>query len=596
MSLENEKPVSDTAVCFDFQNRLCAASYDEQGALVFRHFADGENSHAELSAWRESLGLATNAETVFRFVPNLFMEQTHVAVLNGDVLELADAEITEWLAQAAAKGTAGLDGKPIFETNFSKSAYDYTRLPNNFIGLTELPLEALELTRHTLLPVATPINTEELDRLHYRQIALPEFPQVVETRLRVIARHLAEADRDYFAALAGDETVAFFAFTPEGAGFALWNPAAGFYVELGDCFHHTAADANLPDSTDKTEYLGQLYGESVCNFLNEQFYRRIIPEDEEFPPVKLQRIYWTATANLAVPLELLIREFAAQTEFPFVHVPAPMEEMVVSGLLLGGADKTTALIPGINLANDIARQYESVLDRRQAVADRQRQRSRRLALIYALLPVVSVLGLIAGLLLNNWRIEVFQNRRAEAAQIEKERLKPLIAERTEYEKTRGWYQDVLRQIIGLRRKQTAALGFAARLDPLFPATDAFYVSDLKLVSGGNFELRGLARDQFAVSEFVRQMEFAEDGSGPRFFSALTLEFKQGSSASEKSSSAVAGVVGNLASGISGFLIKGNFAPAAAIQAQETKPAGAPLGLPATPAAPNANLPVPPVKP
>ncbi|HLM61871.1 MAG TPA: hypothetical protein VK308_13785, partial [Pyrinomonadaceae bacterium] len=248
MNTENQILIRDVAICLDVpQNQVCAACYDSQGKMMIRRFPVRETIHAEILSWHKSQGHKMSGAPVFRFVPNLFMEQTRVAMLDGEVLALSDAELTDWLVNASAKGTSGLDGKPIFETSLQKSAYDFTRLPNQFISLTELPREAMELTRHTLLQIATPSTVQELDNIqHYKNAALPEFSQAVETRLRVVARYLIENDREFFTSLRELETVAFFAFTPEGVGFALWNPAYGFHVELGEFFHLSVDDDTIP--------------------------------------------------------------------------------------------------------------------------------------------------------------------------------------------------------------------------------------------------------------------------------------------------------------------------------------------------------------
>lgn len=575
MKIKKRTNCSDAAVYLNqADNRLCAASMSEDGAIQVKHFPLRDTTFAELTNWRSSHGQKTDDNTVFRFVPNLFLEHTFEIPLEESVLALNDSELAEWLYQGALSGLSGMDGNPIFENGLTRSAYDFTRLPGGTVSLTEIPRETLEQTRRSLVPAITSVTSEDLaEAEHYQgKVVLPEFLHAVETRLRVIARAVCESGGEDFSSLGSDESVAFFAFTSEGVAFAVWSPARGFYIELGDVFHLDGTE--IPDDIDKGQYLGQLYGESVFNFLNDQFYRRIVPDVEEGAPINLRRIFWTAPLDLVKPLDVLIRDFSAQTNFPFTHLSRAMEELIVEGLLLGCADETTEIIPAINLANDIALQYEAILDQKQSELNARNRVRQRRTIGMMLLPVACALGLIAGLTINNllagWSLE----SRESAATAEKTRLQSLINERQEHLKTLSWYEDVLRQIIGLRKKQTAALGFSAHLDPLFPRTSAFYVSDLKLMPGGSFELKGLARDEFAVSEFARQMEFAENLTGSRYFSNLTLEFKQGSKISDTSSAVAGGVAGNLAPGVSGFFIKGNYAPAAIIKAQESKPAAA----------------------
>lgn len=597
MKNENTEICPDVAICLEtVANRCWAATYDRHGGMNVAHFTLGDTLHTEVVTWRAGLGQITTPETVYRYVPNLFMEQTRVAQVASEFAALPDDELIEWLMKAAAAGSAGIDGKPIFESSLAHSAYDFTRLPGGFISLTEVPRQALEVSRHGLLQAATDITSEQLaESENFQEDGLPDFRQAVETRLRVIARYLSVVESDYFGSLRGEETIAFFSFTPEGVGYALWNPSFSFFVELGEFFHLHVEESEIPSGCDRATFMGQLYAESVDNFLNEQFYKRIVPEDDEIEPVAIRRVYWTASANFVKPLKPLLEEFAEQSGFAFIHCVPPMEEMVVKGLLLGTSEDTTEMIPGVNLANDLALQYEGVLAEKEAIVNQALSAGRRMTLVYVLLPVACAVGLIFGLWLNNWRIGAGLDRRQVAAAAETARLAPLLNQRKEYVKTLDWYESVLRQIIGLRQKQSSALLFAARLDPLFPTGNDFYVSNLSLTPGGNFELKGLARDEFAVSLFARQMEFATDADGKRYFSNLTLQFKQGSAVTGKTNVANE-VTGNLATGVSGFNIKGNFAPAAILIAQESKPLAVSVSpaTPTTPTTPPTSPSIPPV--
>ncbi|MCY7375267.1 MAG: hypothetical protein LH472_04765 [Pyrinomonadaceae bacterium] len=578
MTNMNTQFSNDVALCLNPVNiTLCAASYQPDGQLNLVHFPIDEDLFDNLSEWRESFGYKTDAHTIYRFVPSLFMEQTRVLAAPDSLLTLTDSDLLEWLIESANGNAMGTDGRPLFEFALSASAYDFTRLPNNLLSLTEHSRENLELTQKTFLPAMQSLNADQLTAQVFLR---PEFPtpaalQSIETKLRAITRHLSISDGEFFARLSGNETIAVFTFTPDGVGFALWNPENGLFLELGELFDLKVADELIPPGMDIGSFLGQMYSESVLNFLTEQFYQRILPEDESQAAINVKRIYWTATSNLFAPLAFVLNDFAEQIALPFVQISEPVEEIIVSGLLLGTSDETTVLVPAINLANDIAQQHQAVLDEKLEVRHDHSRARRRLAVVCLLLPVACAFGLVIGLIVNNWRITAALDTRTFDATAEKARLQPKITNRAALEGSQKWFADLMGQIFGLRKMQGAALSFAARLDPLFPRTADFFVSDLKIMPGGNFELKGLARDEYAVSQFARSIELPlEADTEKKYFSGVSVEFKQGSRISDKPASGGT-LNGSLPPGISAFQVKGNFAPASGIKAQEAKPAGAP---------------------
>ncbi len=590
MTILNTEFSSDIALCLNtVNNTLCAATYERDGELNIIHLPVDENLFEKLGEWRSSLGYQTDAQTIYRFVPNYFMEQTRVLAVEDSLLALSDSDLLESLISSANGNAMGTDGRLLFERDLNQSAYDFSRLPNNLLSLTEHSRENLELAQKTFLPAMQPLNADQLSAQVFLR---PEFPtpvalQSIETKIRVITRHLSINDSEFFDALNGNETIAVFTFTPDGSGFALWNPEHGFFLELGELFDLNIADTLIPPGMDKGSFIGQMYSESVHNFLTEQFYQRILPEDESLAAINVVRIYWTATENLFAPLAFVLEGFADQTGLPFLQVSDPVEELIVSGLLHGTSDETTVRVPAINLANDLAQQHLTVLDEKLEIQHDHARARRRLAVVCLLLPVTCALGLVVGLMLNNWRITAALDTRTTGATAEKARLQPKINNRAALEGSQKWFADLMGQVFGLRKMQGAALSFAARLDPLFPRTADFFVSDLKIMPGGNFELKGLARDEYAVSRFARSIELpVETDTEKKYFSGVSVEFKQGSKFSDKPASGGT-LNGTLPPGVSAFQVKGNFAPASGIKAQETKPGGAPLvppgGQPPTPA-------------
>ena len=557
---------------------LTAATFAPDGSLALAEFPLGDSLYPGLRAWRLSLGQRTDLQTVFRFVPALFTEETRIAALPEEALHLPDDELTRWLVDAATRQTAGEDGVPLFDAGLEKSAYDFARLPDGQVTLTELPRELLRAALKSVLQT-NPLDSSELANLtsYAPDEAQPFLLHAVETRLRAVTRFLAVNEDAEFAALAPTENIAVFAFTPSGCGFALWNPAQTFHAEYGECFELNFDDAEVPLGMAPADYVTQLYLEGAGNFLYEQFYQRVQPEIDG-PAIPVRRIYWAASDGLSGPLSGMLREFAESSGFALTPLTErPLGEMVAQGLLLAHNSAAESLVPSINLAHDISRQHETFNAQQRNVQALAALSRRRAAAAWLALPFVLGLGLLAGLFLHNGRHAVALGLRETAAQREASRLQPVQQARAQYEKTLRWYEDVLRQIVALRAKQASALGFAAQLDPLYPQNGAFALSEMKLAPGGSFELKGLTRDERAVAFFVRSLEYAADYDDKRYFQGLQLEFKQGANFGATAQTAANGSGGPLPAGVSAFVIKGQFPQAAALKtaapATNSTPAG-----------------------
>lgn len=570
---------SDLAVCFLADGiHLVAASISSEGKIITEQFAVGESFFPALKEWRLSIGHQTDLNTIFRFVPQYFTEQTNVASLSQEVCALSDSELTLWLIDAASRDIVGENGQPIFESPLSKSLYDYARLPNGNISLTELPRERQHEALKQVIQ-SQPLDGGDLASLtrYVSDEAQPLFLHATETRLRAITRYLAHQETKTFGTLASDESVAVFAFTAEGCGYALWNPNQGFNSEFGEWFNLNFDENEIPEGIERSDYIGRLYLDSVINFLHEQFYKRTVSENDLETSVSINRIYWVANGGLNTPIAEVLDDFSEEYGFSFSSVEGTeMEKMIAEGLLLAFDEEIEQLVPSINLANDISVQNESInaeVLNQKAIGDRNK---RQVAIACMMLPIILAFGLVVGLILNNLRVSASLAWRENTGTTEQNRLRPILQARADYEKTLRWYEDILKQIVALRQKQTSALSFAAKLDPLYPQTTAFFISDMKLQPGGGFELKGFTRDEMEVSAFVSSLEFAQDEKGGRYFSGLQLEFKQGTnSGAIPISTSSSG--GNVLAGVSTFFLKGNFSPASILKPQT------PTGVaPATP--------------
>ena len=385
---------------------LTAAACAPDGSLQVAEFQLGDSLslYPALSAWRLSLGHCTDLETVFRFVPALFTEETRVAALPDEALQLPDEELTRWLVDAATRQLAGEDGAPLFDTGLERSAYDFARLPDGQVTLTELPREMLRAALKAVLQT-NPLDGGELARLtaYAPDEAQPFLLHAVETHLRALTRFLAVSEAETFNALAPTENIAVFAFTPAGCGFALWNPAQTFHAEAGECFELNFDSADVPPGYDPADYATQLYLDCAGRFLYEQFLGRVQPEDGS-PATPVTRIYWAASDGLAAPLSEMLREFAESSVLALTPLTErPLGEMAARGLLLVHDQQAEALVPSINLAHDVSRQQETFNARQRNAQALTALARRRTAAAFIALPFALALGLLAGLFLNAGR-------------------------------------------------------------------------------------------------------------------------------------------------------------------------------------------------
>ena len=594
--LNNNHTNSDVAICLDPSGLvLTAAAIDNAGEIALAYFPVDGGLPDAVAAFRGQLNLPTGSDTAYRFVPFLYTEETKVPALDTETLLLGDDELIKFLIYAMKNPMHGADGKPLFpQTEQMQTVYDLVRLSSGEIALTELPRDVLELSSREYAKAAI-TNFHDADFVKSRAksgefVVLPDYLQIVETQMRVIARFLAVERADQFTELEPGETLAFFSFSSTGYAYSLYNSESGFFAELGEVFD-VKEGGEMPVEVNSAKQNSLRYFEGIYNFINEQFYHRVVPKDEESAPLNVKNILWAADDGLTEPVSAVFREFSEISKLPVEQIKVPRTEMIVKGLLYNVAELPGAeLIPPINLAADLTFQHEEIL-RREAAVEEDRVKDRRAAaIVFLLIPAACVLGLVFGLYFNNMLHAAELSSRREIAAAEIARLQPLIDQRREYEKTLAWYEDVLRQIVALRQKQVTPLLFAWRLDRLYPAYQSFFIDELSLKTGGVFEIKGLAKDEQAVVDFVHALEFSANSGGKRDFTDLTLGFKQGSSKTSESGSAGSSQVsGALAGGVSGFLIKGVF-PDAAIIKEQTNAAtsAAPTPVPPPAAAPLAN--------
>ena len=575
---------TEISVSFDTNNTsVAAASYNQMtGIIETKRFSTGEDLSSQISRWRESIGQPFSvSDTAVLLAEPHFTAHTRIASIPDEILHREDDdEITKWLVEASRESKMGEDGLPIFEANLVDASYDFTRLPNGEIALTELPRPILQLGIGQA--AAADLFGKRASGLQVDDnLEIPAFSHYFETRIRAIARYLLDREETD-----DKKTVLFLAFTRDGASLALWDRNRTFFYELGEYFRFDTEDEDVADEIGLTGE--EVYLSEVENFLYSQVYHLLFPENGE--RVELSRIYAVAD-ELTVDVLQIVERFADEMESPLTPADAAFNEAVAAGLLLAADEDAARKVLAVNLAFDLTRQIE-VIETELEKTEKIKRRRKRISLIAALLlPIIAVAAIIAGIRLNTLRVSGNLVSRYDTAKASKKRLEPVLAERALYERTLVWFQDIITQIIKLRTKQIAAISFPASLDQFYPADNSFFVSEMNLEPDGAFSLKGYTSNKDAVTQFVRSFEFADASarldltdqsaaSGNRLFENIRLEFRQG--IREKwngSAGGGASSLGSLPAGVFGFEINGTFALMNVVSSPEIPAGQIPPNLP-----------------
>ena len=574
------------------------------------------NLAAAVNMRRENhLGVPPLSEdTLFlTIVPN-YSERTRILALDGATLALDDEQLTEWLIEAERQLINGTDNHPIFETALEDTACSVARLPNGQVSMTEVPRQYVAAAREGV-------------RLLTGSSTTARFKLGVETPIRCVARYFLTALPDGSICLRPGkerEVTAFIILGTAGFSYGLWSPAAGLFSEYS--FPAPAEISRQGRGRGRSPRTGVRVGPDSGSFTLQdveadakrmqletyirqafdQLLLQLSPERiEQLSLSGFTRVVWATEPGMADTVGEIASEYARSSGLDFVRIGVPADEAVAGGLLFGSfnfGDEAVAgaeILPPVNLARDLL-----------AIADKEQIERRRLEAIYlqkrhdrALLTLfaapVFVAACIFGLMLATgltYASLVFRDARADART---EELRPALERRKSYEANLKWYQEFITQVSSLRKQQPAGIGMLYELNQNYPfAIDStFYISDLKLLSGGGVEIKGLARNKDAVTQFLRALEFAGGPeSGKRLFSNLTYEVQEGvalpnvppgTATQQPNMPQMTGLGTAPAPGIIAWSIKGNYLPMAEFvppPADKNKPAQPPAAAPPKPAA------------
>jgi hypothetical protein len=539
----------------------------------------------KLREWRQLHGASVDINTEFRFLPLFSTENTRVVPLDEAILSMQDEDLVLWLVESEKIDRADAAGNPIFDAPFFKdgkvnAVYDFTRLKNGEVTLTEIPYRILEASRKTVFGMTLFDATEMKQLANLPQSMIPAIPHHVDTRLRSLLRY-AIFKNDFLAGEIDNSERVFIVLGMEAAGcsFAVWSPKLGIISEVGEVFHQEDSLA-APDGMTAEEYRFLMFRDHLDQFISSQLDEYLVTS----PEMQVEAILYAQSENIPWRVTEILETYTSAKEIKLRPLDdrLSLEEICVRGLLLASDEDAAEEVPPVNLALDLKNRADNVY-RAQNNAEAEQFLVRKRATTLAFFaPIAVTLAILIGWFFTTWQNAISLSFREGKAQAEEARLKPILESRKSYEKILDWYQDLLRQMIDLRSKQTLAFGFATRLNYMYPQTDdSFYLSQLVVKPGGAFEIHGLTVNQDSVVSLVRMLESATDENSKKLFDGLQIDYKQGSDVEVKGGSSGSGgggnTPGNLSPGINAFSVKGSYLPMAMIKvanSSKTKPAPA----------------------
>ena len=517
-------------------------------------------------------------------------ERTQILALDGEKRAFQDAILLEWLVNAERQVLLGNDGHPVFETSLEDTACGIRRLPNGQISMTEVPRHAVDALGLRLGGLAGGYRSTDVS-------------VCVETPLRCAARYfltvMPEGAETLHQAKSSDVT-AFLLMNRSGYSFGLWSPKAGLFSENAflapDVVNPNArrkgrevsnprpeGEVNTNDKKATQEYIRKAFDQLLLHMSPEKL--------ESLQLSKYSQVIWGAESGLVQSIAPIAAEFGTRTGLPYIPLSVSADEAIAGGLLLGSYSFSSQSVvgaenvPPVNLARDLlflANTEE--IGRRQVEEVRLQGRRNRVVMTMLGPPVVVgaiLFALVASLIVSGFFLAVRESQADAKAQ----ELKPAVDRRKSYEANLKWYQEFIREVSQLRRQQPVGIGLLTQLNSNYPfAVDpAFYVSDLKLTSTGDLEMKGLARNKDAVASFLKGLEFAGGPeSGSRLFSNLAYEVQEiglpsGAQQAQVKLPTIAGsTLGSnnaVAPGVVIWSIKGNYLPVAEFN---PKPAAKPV--------------------
>lgn len=292
-------------------------------------------------------------------------------------------------------------------------------------------------------------------------------------------------------------TVAVLVVGEDGYGLGLWGSQAGLVYETGERFKAGATEIQL----------AQHIANKLCNFVAPATVDKlglapvkhlVVAISERIRP-HLVEFLNSAESLRGIAFERLLMESPEGGDPVALDLP--------SALALGAVSDTD-LVPAVNLSAELPEQIAEVQRLKQTDVH-TRFRRRRAAVAYACLTALAFGLLFVG---TGWAM-----RRADASALdrqiasEKATAAKLKQANADYEAAKANFAvitNLISQITTLRAKQADAYQLLVELNSRWPQGTPWYVSEVNS-TGNQLEVKGRARDEQAVTMFVRALENSE---------------------------------------------------------------------------------------
>lgn len=295
-----------------------------------------------------------------------------------------------------------------------------------------------------------------------------------------------------------DSTVAVLVAGEDGYCLGLWGTDTGFVYETGEKFKAGAVEVQLA---------GHIHAK-LSSFVSAATVGKL-----GLHPVK--HLIVAASPKLKDALGGFLNESAALRELAFERLLMPIdggdgavEELDLPAALAAGALLDSELVPAVDLSSDLAAQLAATRAANEA-ATHARQAGVRRRVAYA---AAAPLALAFVFLLTAWLMRASDaNALDRSIAGEKATAAKLRQANADYEAAKANFAvigNLITRITSLRDKQSDAYRLLVELNSRWPQGTPWYVSEVNS-TGNQIEVKGRARDEQALTVFVRALENSE---------------------------------------------------------------------------------------
>ena len=295
-----------------------------------------------------------------------------------------------------------------------------------------------------------------------------------------------------------DSTVAVLVVGEDGYGMGLWGTDSGFVYETGEKFKSGAVEVQLA---------GHIHAK-LSSFVSAATVGKL-----GLHPV--EHLIVAASPKLKESLGGFLNESAALREIAFERLLMPVEggdgiveELDLAAALAAGASLDSELVPAANLSSDLAAQLAATRASNEAAAHAQQAGVRKMVAYAAAAP----LALALIFLLTAWALRASDASALDRSIAEEKATAAKLRQAgADYEAAKANFAvigNLITQITSLRDKQSDAYQLLVELNSRWPQGTPWYVSEINS-TGNQIEVKGRARDEQALTVFVRALENSE---------------------------------------------------------------------------------------